>query len=105
MSHCSVARITALSLAVLALPACVSAPRVQAGAETIASLARTAPGRFSAASRGPRHSTILSARSRSSGGTVSPIALAVFRLMTSSIVVGCSTGRSEGFAPLRILST
>ena len=36
---------------------------------------------------------------------VSPSALAVLRLMTNSNVVGCSTGRSAGFAPLRILST
>jgi hypothetical protein len=27
------------------------------------------------------------------------------RLMTSSNLVGCSTGRSAGLAPLRILST
>ncbi len=32
-------------------------------------------------------------------------ALAVFRLITSSNVVGCSTGRSPGLAPLSILST
>ena len=30
---------------------------------------------------------------------------AVLRLTTRSIFVGCSTGRSAGFAPLRILST
>ena len=47
----------------------------------------------------------LSARSSSDGGTVSPSAFAVFRLMTSSNFVGCSTGRSAGLAPLRILST
>ena len=35
---------------------------------------------------------------------VSPRASAVFRLITSSNVVGCSTGRSAGFAPFRILS-
>src|SRR6266545_759163 len=35
-------------------------------------------------------------------GTVRPSALAVLRLMTSSNLVGCSTGRSAGFAPLRI---
>jgi hypothetical protein len=39
------------------------------------------------------------------GGMVSPSACAVLRLMTSSNVVGCSTGRSAGLAPLRILST
>jgi hypothetical protein len=31
--------------------------------------------------------------------------LAVLRLTTSSKVVGCWTGRSAGFAPLRILPT
>ena len=36
---------------------------------------------------------------------VRPSALAVLRLMINSNFVGCSTGRSLGFAPLRILST
>jgi hypothetical protein len=45
-----------------------------------------------------------SARDSSDGGIVRPSALAVLRLMTSSNFVGCSTGRSAGFAPLRILS-
>jgi hypothetical protein len=36
---------------------------------------------------------------------VRPSAWAVFRLITSSNVVGCSMGRSAGLAPLRILST
>src|SRR5262249_30578015 len=35
-------------------------------------------------------------------GTVRPSALAVLRLITSSNLVGCTTGRSAGFAPLRI---
>ena len=39
------------------------------------------------------------------GGRVMPSALAVVRLMTSSNLVGCSTGMSAGLAPLRILST
>src|SRR3989449_11441912 len=39
------------------------------------------------------------------GGVVGPSALAVFMLMTSSIFVGCSTGRSAGLAPFRILWT
>ena len=39
------------------------------------------------------------------GGIVRPSCLALFRLMISSNFVGCSTGRSPGFAPLRILST
>src|SRR5262245_16113943 len=39
------------------------------------------------------------------GGIVRPICLAVFRLITSSNFVGCSTGSSAGLTPLRILST
>ena len=46
-----------------------------------------------------------SARNRSSGGIVSPSAFAVCMLITNTNVVGCSTGRSAGLAPLRILST
>src|SRR5262245_53127962 len=34
-------------------------------------------------------------------GTVRPSAYAVFRLMTKSNLVGCKTGRSAGFSPLR----
>jgi hypothetical protein len=39
------------------------------------------------------------------GGTVRPRLFAVLRLMTNSNLVGCSTGRSAGLAPRRILST
>ena len=46
-----------------------------------------------------------SARRSRDGGIVSPSALAVLRLMISSNFVGCSTGKSAGLAPLRILST
>src|SRR5262249_41940507 len=46
-----------------------------------------------------------SARANSDCGIVRPSALAVLRLITSSNFVGCSTGRSAGLAPLRILST
>src|SRR5262249_22866602 len=46
-----------------------------------------------------------SARSRTAGGVVRLRALAVLRLMTSSNLVGCSTGRSAGLIPFRILST
>jgi hypothetical protein len=46
-----------------------------------------------------------SARSSSDCGIVRPSAFAVLRLMNSSNLVGRSTGRSAGFAPLRILST
>jgi hypothetical protein len=51
------------------------------------------------------HSMTSSARARIRGGTVRPSACAVLRLMTSSILVGCWTGRSAGLAPFRILST
>src|SRR5262245_16438557 len=53
----------------------------------------------------PLHSMTSSARSARPAGTSCPIALAVFRLMTSSNLVGCSIGRSAGLAPLRILAT
>ena len=39
------------------------------------------------------------------GGIVRPRASAVFRLMTNSNFMGCSTGRSAGLVPFRILST
>jgi hypothetical protein len=51
------------------------------------------------------HSITSSARARIDGGTVSASALAVLRLMTSSNLVGCWTGRSAGLAPLRIFPT
>src|SRR2546425_9771775 len=53
---------------------------------------------------GPHHLMTSSARDRSDCAIVRPIALAVLRLMKSSNLP-CSTGRSLGFAPLRILST
>src|SRR5262249_7301710 len=43
-----------------------------------------------------------SARPRSDSGIVSPSALAVLRLMISSTLVACWTGRSAGFSPLSI---
>src|SRR5215467_13562839 len=51
------------------------------------------------------HSITSSATKRKSRVIVSPSSLAVFRLMTNSNLVGCSTGKSAGLAPLRILST
>src|SRR5262249_23287055 len=51
------------------------------------------------------HSITSSARAMSVGGTVRPSALAVLTLMTISIFVENSIGRSPGFAPFRILST
>jgi hypothetical protein len=48
------------------------------------------------------HSITSSARASSVGGTSTPSALAVGRLMTSSNLVGWTTGRSAGFSPLRM---
>ena len=50
----------------------------------------------------PVHSITSSARASSVGGTVRPSILAVWALMTSSNLVDCTTGRSAGFAPLRM---
>src|SRR5262249_52873623 len=51
------------------------------------------------------YSITWSALSSSVCGIVRPSTFAVLRLMTNSNFVGCSTGRSAGLAPLRILST
>ena len=51
------------------------------------------------------HSITSSAATSSDGGTVRPSALAVLTLMARSNLVGCSIGRSAGFAPFMILST
>jgi hypothetical protein len=48
------------------------------------------------------HSMTSSARADSWGGTSMPSVIAVFRLMNSSTLVTCWTGRSAGFSPLRI---
>src|SRR5262245_56920817 len=45
------------------------------------------------------------ARASMGGGTVIPSDLATLTLTTSSNLVDCSTGRSAGFAPFRMLST
>src|SRR5262245_52275664 len=51
------------------------------------------------------HSITSSVSASSVGGMIKPIVLAVVRLTTSSNFVGCSIGRSAGFAPRKILST
>src|SRR5262249_12472090 len=53
----------------------------------------------------PFHSITSSARASSVGGTARPSAFAVLRLKANLNRVGCSNGRSAGFAPLRIRST
>src|SRR5215467_10283397 len=47
----------------------------------------------------------LSVRASMVGGIVMPICFAVFRLTTISNFLSCSTSRSVGFVPFRILST
>ena len=48
------------------------------------------------------HSITSSARASSVGGTSRPSTRAVWRLMTSSNLLACTTGRSVGLAPLRM---
>jgi hypothetical protein len=48
------------------------------------------------------HSITSSARASSVGGISRPSILAVWALMTSSNLLDCTTGRSAGFAPLRM---
>ena len=64
-----------------------------------------AKSRHSALQQKRCYSITSSARASNVGGTSSPRALAVFRLITSSYLVGCWTGNSAGFAPLRMRST
>src|SRR5262245_7233904 len=52
-----------------------------------------------------RYSMTSSARASNDGGTSMPSALAVFKLITNSYLVGFCTGRSAGFSPLRMRST
>jgi hypothetical protein len=51
------------------------------------------------------HLITLSALASTFGGIVRPICFAAFRLIISSNFIGCSTGKSAGLAPFRILST
>jgi hypothetical protein len=52
----------------------------------------------------PPYSMTSSARASSVGGTSRPSALAVFRLITSSYLVGAWTGSWLGFSPFRMRS-
>src|SRR5215207_1262171 len=49
----------------------------------------------------PLHSITSSARPSSGSGTIKPSAFAVLRLMISSTLVVCCTGKLAGFSPLR----
>src|SRR5207247_1987264 len=51
------------------------------------------------------HLITLSAWYKTDCGIVRPICFAVFKLITNSNLVSCSTGSSAGLAPFRILST
>src|SRR5262245_40527833 len=51
------------------------------------------------------HGSTSSARPRISGGRARPRAFAALVFTTSSNWVGCSTGKSAGLAPFKILST
>jgi hypothetical protein len=51
------------------------------------------------------HSITSSARTSTDGGIINPRDFAALSLMTSSSLVGNSTGKSPGLAPLRILFT
>src|SRR5262245_9359099 len=50
------------------------------------------------------HSITSSASESTSGGIVRPSALAVLMLMASSNLLDCTTGKSAGFAPFKILA-
>jgi hypothetical protein len=51
------------------------------------------------------HSITSSARTSNVCGTSSPSVFAVCRLMANENLVGCNTGNSAGFAPLRMRPT
>ena len=57
------------------------------------------------AARTNTHSITSSAIEVIKGGIVKPSALAVFPLIKNSNLVGCSTGKSDGLAPFKILAT
>src|SRR5262245_32566635 len=61
--------------------------------------------RTRAAQQRTAYSISSSARSMIDDGTATPIALAVLRLTTNSVRVGCPTGSDAGDAPRRTRST
>src|SRR5262249_47173925 len=71
------------------LRACGGRPRRRSAAEQRDELA-------------PLHSITSSARTSIDDGMSRPSVFAVLRLMMRSNLVGCTTGKSAGFAPLRI---
>jgi hypothetical protein len=73
------------------------ARRIAANIAKLPELLRSQPGRLT-------YSITLSARASNVAGTVTPIALAVLRLIQSSNLVGCSTGISAGLVPWKSLT-
>jgi hypothetical protein len=67
-------------------------------------LDRSGPKSAKAGSR-QRYSITSSARASRAGDMSIPSCLAVLRLMTSSNLVGCITGSSEGFSPFKMRPT
>ena len=61
--------------------------------------------RTPALAQAKHYSITSSARASTLGGIARRSAFAVLRLIASSNFVGCSTGRSDGLAPFKILST
>jgi hypothetical protein len=66
-------------------------------------LARSSSPRTSSESGDRRRPRDPKPRASTDGEIVRPSVLAVFRLITSSNLIGCSMGRSPGLAPLRII--
>jgi hypothetical protein len=88
--------------------ACVRHVRCCSDCYQIAALRQTskrAIKRLMHRSKKPCHSITSSAMASNLSGTVRPSALAVLRLITSSNLVGCCTGRSAGLSPLKMRST
>ena len=75
-------------------------PRERTNSEAVGTLRLVPIASFGTAANQHPYSITLSARANIEGGTVRPSALAVFRLMTSSYLVGACTGRSAGFFAL-----
>src|SRR5262249_40692036 len=76
-----------------------------ASATRLTRCSRAPVGRCAADERdelAPFHSITSSASASNLSGICTPRAFAVFKLITNSNLVDCSTGRSAGFAPFRI---
>ncbi len=81
-----------------------SKPKLKAGRQRGCSGRLGCDAEPNPASQQRGHSMTSSAVASNVGEMLSPRALAVLRLTTTWNFIGCSTGSSPGFAPLRILS-